>query len=74
MPVIATPDALSTRRMGATAHPLRPDIQVVQRTLTQDGSTLLRTARVGTVFFGEEELDRGMTAPVLQRFPRPAPG
>ena len=74
MPVIATPDALSTRRMGATAHPLRPDIEVMQRTRTQDGSTLLRTARVGTVFFGNEELDRGMTAPELQRFHRPSPG
>ena len=74
MPVIATPAALSTRRMGATAHPLRRDIEVVQRTLTQDGSTLLRIARVRTVFFGEEELDRGMTAPELQRFHRPSPG
>ena len=74
VPVVATPDTLSTRRTGASAHPLRPDIEVVQRTLTQDGSTLLRNTRVGTVFFGNEEIDRGMTAPVLQRFHRPSPG
>ena len=74
MLVIATPDTLGVRRMVETARQLNPGIEVVVRTHSEDESQLLRQDKVGTVFFGEEELAKGMTAHVLRRFDRAAPG
>ncbi|NKE64700.1 Kef family K(+) transporter [Ramlibacter sp. RBP-2] len=72
MLVIATPDTLGVRKMAETARQLNPGIEVVVRTHNEDESALLRRDRVGTVFFGEEELAKGMTAHVLRRFDRAA--
>jgi len=70
MLVIATPDTLGVRKMVETARLLNPHIEVVVRTHNEDESKLLRQERVGTIFFGEEELAKGMMAHVLQRFDR----
>ncbi|HMO46809.1 MAG TPA: cation:proton antiporter [Rubrivivax sp.] len=70
MLVIATHETLGVRKMVETARALNPDIEVVVRTHSEDESRLLRQERVGTIFFGEEELAKGMMAHVLQRFDR----
>jgi CPA2 family monovalent cation:H+ antiporter-2 len=68
MLVIATPDPVGVRQMAETARALNPGIEVVLRTHSEDESILLRKEGIGTVFFGEEELARGMMSHVLQRF------
>jgi len=73
MLVVATPDPLNVRQMVDTARALNPGIEIVLRTHSEDESQLLRKDGFGTVFFGEEELAKGMTRHVLQRFaPQPA--
>ncbi len=72
MLVVATPDPLNVRQMADTARALNPDIEVVLRTHGEDESLMLRKDGIGTVFFGEEELAKGMAGHVLQRFaPQP---
>ncbi|MEC5216254.1 CPA2 family monovalent cation:H+ antiporter-2 [Actimicrobium sp. GrIS 1.19] len=68
MLVIATPDQLHVRHMAATARTLNPDIEVVVRTHGEEESQHLRKEGTGTVFFSEEELAKGMTSHILQRF------
>ncbi|NMF98590.1 Kef family K(+) transporter [Aromatoleum toluolicum] len=68
MLVIATPDPVNVRPMVATARALNPAIEVVLRTHSEDDSRLLRKEGIGTVFYGEEELAKGMTGHVLERF------
>jgi CPA2 family monovalent cation:H+ antiporter-2 len=68
MLVIATPDALHVRKMAETARLLNPGIEIIVRTHSEEESQLLNKDEVGTVFFGEEELARGMTRHVLDRF------
>lgn len=71
--VVATPDPVAVRQMVDTARKLNPGIEVVLRTHGEDESRLLRAEGIGTVFFGEEELARGMSSHVLERFsPKPA--
>jgi CPA2 family monovalent cation:H+ antiporter-2 len=70
MLVVATPDAVHARQMVETAQALNPAIEIVLRTHSEDESILLRRDGVGTVFFGEEELARGMSRHVLERFSR----
>lgn len=73
MLVVAAPDTLNIRQMADTARTLNPAIEIVLRTHSEEESRLLRTENLGTVFFGEEELARGMSQHVLQRF-APAAG
>ena len=68
MLVIATPDPIDARRMVEAARMLNPEIEVVLRTHSEEESALLRNNGLGTVFFGEEELARGMTGYILERF------
>ncbi|WP_310448038.1 YbaL family putative K(+) efflux transporter [Thiobacillus sp.] len=68
MLVVATPDLINVRQMADTARALNPGIEIVLRTHSEDESDLLSKEGVGTVFFGEEELAKGMTRHVLQRF------
>lgn len=68
MLVVATPDPLNVRQMADTARTLNPGIEIVLRTHSEDESLLLNKDGVGTVFFGEEELAKGMTSHVLERF------
>lgn len=68
MLVVATPDSINVRQMVDTARTLNPEIEIVLRTHNEDESQLLRKENLGTVFYGEEELARGMTNHVMQRF------
>ncbi len=69
--VVATPDPFNVRQMAETARALNPDIEIILRTHSDDESLLLRKEGIGTVFFGEEELAKGMTNHVLERFAPP---
>ncbi|HQS37810.1 MAG: Kef family K(+) transporter [Methylotenera sp. 24-45-7] len=66
--VIASPDAIDVRKMVEIATTLQPAIEVVVRTHSEQESKLLQNEGIGTVFFGEEELAKGMTKHVLERF------
>jgi CPA2 family monovalent cation:H+ antiporter-2 len=68
MLVLATPDPLNVRQMATTARTLNPDIEIILRTHSEDESHLLHNDGIGTIFFGEEELAKGMANHVLQRF------
>ena len=66
--VIATPDPMDVRKMAEIATTLQPGIEIVVRTHSEEESRLLHKDGIGTVFFGEEELAKGMTKHVLERF------
>lgn len=68
MLVIASPDTFDVRQMAQTARALNPGIEIIVRTHNEEESVLLKNEGIGLVFFGEEELARGMTSHVLERF------
>lgn len=68
MLVIATPDPINVRQMADIARTLNPGIEIVLRTHSEEESQLLRKDEMGVVFYGEEELAKGMTTHVLERF------
>ncbi|WP_374568158.1 cation:proton antiporter [Ideonella sp.] len=72
MLVVATPDTLNVRQMAETARALNPTIEILLRTHNEEESALLRQEGIGSVFFGEEELAKGMTSHALARFAPPA--
>lgn len=67
MLVVATPDPVNVRQMVETARTLNPGIDIVLRTHSEAESALWRKENLGIVFFGEEELARGMAGHVLRR-------
>jgi CPA2 family monovalent cation:H+ antiporter-2 len=67
MLVIATPDTFGVRKMVETARMLRPSIEIVVRTHSDEEAELLRGENIGTIFMGEHELAMGMTQHVLER-------
>ncbi|WAC70912.1 Kef family K(+) transporter [Roseateles sp. SL47] len=71
MLVVALPDSMKARQMANIARQLNPGIEIVLRTHGEEESALLRKEQLGTVFYGEEELARGMSRHVLQRFNAP---
>ncbi len=74
MLVVALPDSMKARQMAEIARQLNPGIEIVLRTHGEEESALLRKEQLGTVFYGEEELARGMSRHVLQRFNAPLDG
>jgi monovalent cation:H+ antiporter-2, CPA2 family len=68
MLVIASPDTFNVRQMADTARALNPNIEIVLRTHSEDETQLLRKDSIGLVFFGEEELAKGMANHILERF------
>ena len=68
MLVVATPDTINVRQMAETARALNPEIEIILRTHNEEESVLLHNEGIGSVFFGEEELAKGMTSHVLDRF------
>lgn len=70
MLIIATPDSMDIRKIVEIAKQLKPDIEVVIRTHHEDEYQRLQKEFGSTVFFGEEELAKGMASHVLQRFER----
>jgi len=67
MLVIAIPDTFSARKMLEIARTLKPNIETVVRTHSDEEATLLRAEKAGEVFIGEHELALGMTRYVLER-------
>jgi CPA2 family monovalent cation:H+ antiporter-2 len=72
MLIVASPDPLPVRQMVDTARTLNPGIEIVLRTHSDEESQMLRKENIGTIFFGEEELAKGMTRHVLERFAQDA--
>ncbi len=68
MLVIATPDTVDVRKMAEIARTLNPDIEIIVRTHSEPELELLQSDGIGRVFFGEEELAKGMSQHVLRRF------
>jgi monovalent cation:H+ antiporter-2, CPA2 family len=67
MLVIATPDTFGVRKMAQVARMLRPSIDVVVRTHSDEEAELLRSENIGRIFMGEHELALGMTEWVVGR-------
>jgi CPA2 family monovalent cation:H+ antiporter-2 len=67
MLVIATPDTFGVRKMAEVARMLRPAIEIVVRTHSDEEAALLRSENIGIIFMGEHELAMGMTEHVLKR-------
>ena len=68
MLVVASQSSTEARTMADTARTLNPSIEIVLRTHSDDEFNLLRKENLGKVFFGEEELAKGMSRHVLDRF------
>lgn len=68
MLVVAVPEPLYVRQMVETARTLNPTVEIVLRTHSEEESQLFRKEELGAVFYGEEELAKGMTSHVLGRF------
>jgi CPA2 family monovalent cation:H+ antiporter-2 len=68
MLVIAIPDTLHARQMIKTARTLNPKIEIILRADSADEMQLLKQETSDLVFLGEEELAKGMTSHVLERF------
>jgi CPA2 family monovalent cation:H+ antiporter-2 len=75
MLVIATPDIVGVSKVIETARTLNPGIEIVLRSHNEEETQRLRggDGAGSTVFYGEEELARGMVTHVLQRFEKPQP-
>ena len=67
MLIIATPDTVSVRRMAQVARTLNPAIEIVVRTHSEEEARLLNKEKVGTVFYGEQELAFAMIRHALAR-------
>lgn len=72
MLVVAIPDTLHIRKMVEISKTLNPSVAVVLRTHNEEEADLLSKESLGTVFLGERELARGMTAHILQSLHRGA--
>lgn len=70
MLVVAVPDALDVRQMVEIARSLNPGVRIALRTHSEEEAEMLRREDAGAVFFGEEELAKGMAEHVLERFQR----
>ncbi|MCH4562172.1 Kef family K(+) transporter [Halomonas sp. EGI 63088] len=73
MLVVAIPDTLDVHKMTETARTLNPDIEVAVRAQSEDDARLLAKEAVDRVFFGDDELAKGMANHILKRF-APPPG
>jgi len=71
MLIIATPDAVNVRKIAEVSRTFNPAIEIVLRTHSEEEASLLQSEKIGIVFFGEEELAKGMTNHVLTRFVMP---
>jgi CPA2 family monovalent cation:H+ antiporter-2 len=67
MLVIAVSDTFRARKMIDIARTLKPDVETVLRTHSDEEAALLRQEKAGKVFMGEHELALGMTRHVLER-------
>ena len=65
--VIAMPDVARARTMLDVARRLRPNIETIVRTHSDEEAELLRREHATRVFMGEHELARGMIRYVMER-------
>jgi CPA2 family monovalent cation:H+ antiporter-2 len=70
MLVVATPDTFNARQMIKIARELNPGIETVIRTHDEEEAILLKQEAAGKVFFVEDELAKGMSHHVLERYGR----
>ena len=63
MLVIATPDTFRARKMIEIARTLKPDIDTVVRTNTDEEADLLRSENAGRVFIGRARTRQRDVAP-----------
>lgn len=68
MLVIATPDTFDVRQMIQTARTLNPGIETVVRTHNEEEADFLEREAADKVFLGEDELAKGMSRHVLERY------
>lgn len=68
MLVIASPDTFDVRQMIQTARTLNPGIETVVRTHNEEEADMLQRDAAEKVFLGEDELAKGMSRHVLERF------
>jgi CPA2 family monovalent cation:H+ antiporter-2 len=68
MLVVATPDTFDVRQMIKTARTLNPGIETVVRTHNEEEAGLLEREAAEKVFLGEDELAKGMSRHVLERY------
>ena len=68
MLVVATPDTFDVRQMIKTARALNPGIETVVRTHNEEEAGLLEREAAEKVFLGEDELAKGMSRHVLERY------
>ena len=71
--VIATPQGLDVGRIVGIARTLNPGVEVVLRSHNAEEADRWRAEHAGTVFVGEQELARAMSAHVLERVHAAAP-
>ena len=65
--VIAIPESFLARQMMSIARTLKPDVDTVVRTHTDEEAALLEKELAGKVFLGEHELAIAMTRYLLER-------
>jgi len=70
MLVVATPDTLDVRRMSQVARTLNPGVEIVLRTHNEAEAELLAQDTEAKVFLGEDQLAKGMSLHVLDRYGR----
>ena len=66
--VVATPDTFNVRQMLKIARTLNPRIETVVRTHNEEEAMLLAQEEASAVFFVEDELAKGMSRHVLERY------
>jgi monovalent cation:H+ antiporter-2, CPA2 family len=68
MLVVATPNTFDARQMIKTARTLNPGIETVVRSHNEEEAGLLEREAVEKVFLGGDELAKGMSRHVLERY------
>jgi len=69
--VIAAPEPVKARKMVEVARTLKPRLEILIRTHSDEEADLLRRENLGQVFMGEHELALAMTREVLSRMGAP---
>jgi monovalent cation:H+ antiporter-2, CPA2 family len=73
--VIATSDPVNLRQIADIARALNPNIEIIMRTHCKDDAQMIQTDGLGTAFFAEDELAKGMSRHILERMTaKPAAG
>jgi len=66
--VISTPDTIAARKMVEIARTLNPAVNVLLTAHSEEEARLMEAESLGTVLLSENELAKGMTVHILDRF------